>query len=988
MAEQFLEKLYEYAAVISRLHHIVEYVRVHDDHHAVMTLNEVIPNVCALCRDCVETAYEEGQSLWKQVQLLKEVEGDLILLGDLIETGILPIMERWVQSLAGISVEAEEEHLIESAACGFLTLKNQRTNMYLHSRNNPMEEARKLVESGYDPEKSRYAVYGCGLGYHVYQLYQVSHGSVPITVYERDPRVVEYAKSYGVLDWIPEELLEIVVTEDVLDFLKDVDNEETGILLHLPSIRQIPDEIDREGLLQVYVQQSTMNIFCRDAEINFWRNIQSGIDSVEQIDVRRLKKDMVVVAAGPSLDSSMEFLCSWQGEKTILAVGTVFSKLIKAGIRPDFVMVSDPQSRTLKQIEGLEQETVPMVLDISAYWEFARKYQGPKYLVFVAGSTERISQYAEEQGKQLWTGGGTVTSLAMEFAIQKGAENIFLVGVDLAYPNGVSHAVGTMDYSVKSVAGMQQIPGVRGKTVYTTRVFASYREWIEERIAHTPWITYYNLSFLGARIEGTEELDVQEITHLRSKKVLSPEKQLLTFSSYYQASKEQRYLQEIENVLKTAKADCLVLENARKQLETITFTLFDYQESYEQKRAVHVNLISRWKEQYGEGFLPYIPYEQRNQGSILILTDQFLSLDHAPTMLIYKNISILKANGFQVYLLINDVRLSDEKNREFWFAPVHYNAWEDLYGQGALTYGELEIPYMQVQYSENMEAAVEKVQKYVKEIKPEFIWHIGGTSFLSDIIGECSTLIATGCTNGYAVSQAQVLASYLTIDSEYVKESLSYIQSTGQRMLRFLSPIVNDYAVKDISCSREEYRLPEDKFLICVVGNRLNREITENFLAWMERLADMCKDSIFVIIGDCKRIWKKTRYAERIFYLGYQENLSNVLTCMNLYVNPPRRGGGGSAIAALAAGIPVLTLPGCDVAGGVGGEDFLCQDMEEMLEKALRCYNDKKYYQNMCDKAEKLFRKYAETRSVEKVEKSILQMIEQVREWCAEGSIT
>lgn len=506
MAEAFLEEIYQYADVASSLRHVVEYIRVHDDHHAVQKLNLLLPKVCEICKICVESGYAKGMLMWEQAQKLTAIQEDLILVGDHIEGAILPLVEEWLQKVAEISTEADEEFIIESCANGFLTIKNVRTNMYLHSKNDPMEEARKLVESGYEPEKSRYSVLGCGMGYHIYQLYKVSNGSVPITVYEENPAVVEYARNYGVLDWIPEERLKIVTGKITLLFLKSVDNQSTGILFHLPSIRQLTNEAEREAIMSVYIQQSTASKFKRNVQINFWRNSQQGLPDISKLRGLEKNEEMVVVAAGPSLDENMELLRSWQGQKTIVAVGTVFKKLLAAGIRPDYVAVMDPQERTLKQIDGVEKERVPMILDMASYWGFAADYQGPKYLVCTPGREKVIEDYAKTHQVEMWTGGGTVTSLALEFAIRFGAKKIYFIGVDLAYPEGVSHATGTMDYTVKNTENMIQIPGVFGKKVYADRPFMAYRAQIEERIAETKGIKYYNLSHVGAHIKGTIEV--------------------------------------------------------------------------------------------------------------------------------------------------------------------------------------------------------------------------------------------------------------------------------------------------------------------------------------------------------------------------------------------------------------------------------------------------------------------------------------------------
>lgn len=505
MAEPFLEEIYQYSFIISRLRYIVELIREHDDHHAVIEMDNIIGEVYSLCRKCVELQYENFVLLWNQIQELNQINDDLIYMGDLIENSILPLMENWIQTLASISVKLDDEYIVESTACGFLTIKNLKTNQYLHSNNNPMEEARKMVKAYYDPCKSSYSVFGCGMGYHVYVLYMESYGSVPIKLYETNPDMIEYAKKYGVLEWTPKEKLEIITGENITSFLKSIGDKDVGVLFHMPSVRQIKSERVREKLMEISAYQRTKLVFEKDIQINFWRNVKSSAKEISKLDRKGIRKDIVVVAAGPSLDDSIERLRLWQKEKTIVAVGTVFKKLIQRGIRPHFVVVMDPQKRTVKQIEGIEEEQVPLIIDYAAYWEFAALYKGTKYMVYSRTGRKNIDEYAKNHNWAIWENGGTVAFMALEFAIYLEPAKIYMVGIDLAYPGGVSHASDTMDYQKKNTVNLPLINGVNGKKVYTDRVFMVYKEQIENRIKREKNICFYNMSAIGAHIEGTVE---------------------------------------------------------------------------------------------------------------------------------------------------------------------------------------------------------------------------------------------------------------------------------------------------------------------------------------------------------------------------------------------------------------------------------------------------------------------------------------------------
>ncbi len=503
MAEAFLEEIYKEAELAYRLKLAVEYARIHDELHMGEICNESFRTLCEVCKEYLQQDREKGLALWREIQTFTGIDNDLVMRGDVIEKRILPLLEEKIRLWGGdICVENEEgDFLFESSASGFLTLKDLKRNKYFHSAVDPMWEAGKLAEYIFTPEKKEYSIWGLGLGYLIYQLYVISAGTVRIHVFEKDPRMVEYAKNYGVLDWIPKDKLEIVTVEKPEAFLKSAAKEGMGYYVFLPEVYGETADV-RRRLEDVYMQFATPKKLHGDSELNYWNNKRSGCHPVS--DLSRLflnsQSEFIIVAAGPSLDDNIEFLRQNQGRKTIIAVGTVFRKLMENGIVPDIVTILDPQERTYRQIEGLEDQSVPMLLGVTAYWRFAANYQGDKYLVPLTGVHE------ETESEEAWAIGGTVTHLAIEAAIRFGAGSIYLVGVDLAYPNGVSHAEGTMDRTVKGTADMLPVEGVGGTVVYADSMFIAYRRWIEDRIALTPQITYYNMSRIGAKIAGTKEV--------------------------------------------------------------------------------------------------------------------------------------------------------------------------------------------------------------------------------------------------------------------------------------------------------------------------------------------------------------------------------------------------------------------------------------------------------------------------------------------------
>lgn len=505
MAEDFLKSIYEEALLIYKLRKVAEYAKVYDAHHAVMLINEISPKITELCKDYAERDVFKARQLWSEILKLSHYGSDIVFLGDFAEM-LIPLLQEKVRLWGDIETEnVEGDYRFETSLSGFLTIKDIKNGFYLHSKIDPMWEAKKRAETIFEPQKDSYSILGCGLGYLAYQLYEITDGSVVINVFEKDARMVEYAKNYGVLDWIPEDRLNVVIDSDILTFLHSAEDENVGFYIFPQELATQTEDV-RSILMDICIEYNTIKRFSRERSINFWRNARCGTKFIAEFEASGLSKDFIVVAAGPSLDNSIDFLRKNKGKKTLVAVGTVFRKLIDKDIFPDMVVVLDPQARTYKQIEGLEEQQVPLLIGMSGYWKFATAYKGDKYLIPTTDMHE-IIDFANKREMKLWSCGGTVTALAMEVANRFGAENIYLVGVDLAYPNGITHATGTMDRTTKDTKSLIKTEGVGNTTVYSDRVFMKYREDMELMIESNPHITYYNMSKIGAKIAGTIDGD-------------------------------------------------------------------------------------------------------------------------------------------------------------------------------------------------------------------------------------------------------------------------------------------------------------------------------------------------------------------------------------------------------------------------------------------------------------------------------------------------
>jgi glycosyltransferase involved in cell wall biosynthesis len=117
--------------------------------------------------------------------------------------------------------------------------------------------------------------------------------------------------------------------------------------------------------------------------------------------------------------------------------------------------------------------------------------------------------------------------------------------------------------------------------------------------------------------------------------------------------------------------------------------------------------------------------------------------------------------------------------------------------------------------------------------------------------------------------------------------------------------------------SRAQLGIAEEAILMIVVGFRLKDEMSA---AWSRQLAGLMlrrPEMTLMLVGvaDENPPGFAALPSQQLRILGPREDIGDLLALSDIYINPPRTGGGFSVAEAMAAGLPVLCL-----ADGDGGD--------------------------------------------------------------------
>ena len=413
---------------------------------------------------------------------------------------------------------------IEQTTIGEPTLKvtDQNGSWYLHSNEAPFFDEHEWIAKKVNVQAAHYILFGMGLGYPARLLFDEFHGGVPVSIYEQNLDILTIAfqrlHMVGMLD----AGFEFVYDPDVSQFAKALDTAqkektdqktEYGLLLHYPSLRLIRSQPVKKRMTELFVQDSSIMNQMGEMLANFRSNIRHCNHYVDELRTKIEGKDVFLVAAGPSLDKNIhllkEYLTNGAADSVVLAVGTVFRKLVNMQLMPDYVGILDAADRVYGQMYGLENQPTSLILASTACQKMAKNFTGDKYLL-CQSQLEESEAYAKEHYYQVYGTGGSVATMLFEVAIRLGAKRIICLGLDLAYTGEKMHAEGTSKRDLTDgVKNLIRIKSQDGGFVYTTEAMEMYRQWFENRIKQkTPVII--NATEGGAYIAGMEYKTLKE----------------------------------------------------------------------------------------------------------------------------------------------------------------------------------------------------------------------------------------------------------------------------------------------------------------------------------------------------------------------------------------------------------------------------------------------------------------------------------------------
>jgi len=239
-----------------------------------------------------------------------------------------------------------------------------------------------------------------------------------------------------------------------------------------------------------------------------------------------LESSVAVVAGGPTLEKSIDYLKNNQDGLIIIAVDTAYKYLIKNGINVDIITTIDPQYLNYKYLENARITNEIIVTDSSTYYKIFHLTEPNKY--FIGNSIFLVTNYFINEDRGSLGAGGSVATTAFDVARIIGAKNIILIGLDLSYPERKTHFRGAFfesnfittsnyfkpveDAVYKYLTHASPLiirEGTKG-SVFTDSKMLIFKKWFDREIGITN-ASVYQTDLGGIKIDGTIVKDLNSL---------------------------------------------------------------------------------------------------------------------------------------------------------------------------------------------------------------------------------------------------------------------------------------------------------------------------------------------------------------------------------------------------------------------------------------------------------------------------------------------
>lgn len=385
--------------------------------------------------------------------------------------------------------------LVEEAKNGQKILKLNDTHIY--SQYNPLKAVETYMETEIRTDTTNYILIGVGLGYHLDYLVEKLPNST-IQYLFLDCKEEELYKQYNSKQYI--HLSNVQALEN------DAISNKAHIILPQTYVRAI-EKGDTPELYHFLQDIKIRQVSYKKRENQLLENFKHNTNYFKPLNKPciNIKRSAALVSAGPSLDETVSFLKIKSCNLDIYCVGSALRVLLKNGIVPKAVIITDSLDGIINQIPL--DFTGDLYFLSTANYKAVQQHIGKKQILFQEGF-ELAEEFANRYQQPLFSTGGSVATTTFSLIEWLGYKELYLFGQDLSFPSQQTHAKNsTSNREVGAYQKLIEIISNDGTKVHTTPNLITYKRWFDKAFQKSD-IRIYNTAAKGAKLFNTTFIKV------------------------------------------------------------------------------------------------------------------------------------------------------------------------------------------------------------------------------------------------------------------------------------------------------------------------------------------------------------------------------------------------------------------------------------------------------------------------------------------------
>jgi hypothetical protein len=416
--------------------------------------------------------------------------------------------------------------------------------IFVHSPRDPVREGQKLAQA-IEEGDSPIVILGFGLGYIAQSAAQCAakHGRSVIIVEKHKTLLCKAFELRDLTEFLSAKNI-IFVTggsgDGIVSALNIAGSENPApAIIRNRALMDIDSEWYKnvEDKIRTYTMKDKVNTATLKRFGKRWvRNISRNMSAIRDFPgIERLKGlntfPVFLAAAGPGLDKVKPFLKDIYERCIVVAVDTSFRFFIQNGIQPDFVLTVDPQFWNSRHMDRCVCENTALIAETAVFppvlhLPFKRK--------FICSSLFPLGKFIEKQvdPKGRLGAGGSVATTAWDFARSLGGSDIWIAGLDLAFPGYKTHFRGAR-FEEKANSESTRFNPVEtwvvralrdgvpfkaksgdGGQVLTDSRLSLYAAWFENQFSQHRQVRNHSLFQEGLAVKGLHAANMEDFTAL------------------------------------------------------------------------------------------------------------------------------------------------------------------------------------------------------------------------------------------------------------------------------------------------------------------------------------------------------------------------------------------------------------------------------------------------------------------------------------------